>query len=94
MDRASKRPPLTRDDLHAALSELFDIFSEWDGLIQCELDADGFPAGDSLEANVKRLISEVTDRTSRIKFNMEVRGLAAAPPTDMPKPEDIEGLEP
>jgi hypothetical protein len=39
--------PLTREQLCEALGELFDIFNEWDGLIECEEDAEGFPVGDS-----------------------------------------------
>ena len=74
------RPPLTRELLQSALSELFDIFSEWDGLIECEHDANGWPVGDSNEANMKRLFTEVTSRTSGLIFNLNVRGMEAAPP--------------
>jgi hypothetical protein len=42
--------PLTREQLCEALGELLDIFNEWDGLIECEEDAKGFPVGGSNEA--------------------------------------------
>lgn len=80
--------PITRDELRSACGELYDIFNEWDGLIDCEEDADGFPVGDSLEANVKRMIDEVTTRMSRIMFNSLVRGMEAAPPVDIKDLED------
>jgi hypothetical protein len=73
--------PLAREQLCEALGELFDIFNESDGLIECEEDAEGFPVGDSNEANMKRLISEVTGRTSRLIVNLQLRGIEAAPPT-------------
>ena len=73
--------PLTREQLCEALGELSDIFNEWDGLIACEEDAEGFPVGDSNESNMKRLISEVTGRTSRLIVNLQLRGIEAAPPT-------------
>jgi hypothetical protein len=73
--------PLTREHLCQALGEMFDIFNEWDGLIECEEDAEGFPVGDSNEANMKRPISEVTGRTSRLIVKLQLRGIEAAPPT-------------
>jgi hypothetical protein len=76
--------PLTREQLCQELGELFDIFNEWDGLIECEEDAEGFPIGDSNEANMKRLISDVTERTSRLIVKLQLRGIEAAPPR---KPE-------
>jgi hypothetical protein len=79
MDK-QQRPPLTREIMQGALGELYDTFEAWDALIECEMDADGWPAGDSNEANMKRLCSEVTWRTSLLIFNLNVRGMEAAPP--------------
>jgi hypothetical protein len=75
-------PPLTREDLQRVLGELFDDFMEWRALIECEEDTDGFPAGDSDAANMRRLIDDVTWTTSRLIFALRVRGMEAAPPED------------
>ena len=77
-------PPLTREDIQRALGRLFDNFSEWDVLIECEKDADGWPAGDSNEANMKRLILDVMETTSLLIFNLRMRGMEAAPPHEGP----------
>lgn len=72
--------PLTREELCQSLGELFDLFAEWDGLIEPDYpkDDEGFPVGDSTEANMARLIDEVTSRTSRLIFNLQWRGMVAA----------------
>src|SRR6516225_755247 len=68
---------------YESLDELFDLFNEWDSLIQCEEDAEGFPVGNSLEANTKRLIADATSRTSRLIFQLLIRGMESAPPVDI-----------
>jgi hypothetical protein len=37
-----------------ALGELLDIFNEWDGLIECEEDAEGFPVGERMKPGMER----------------------------------------
>ncbi|MDA9521462.1 hypothetical protein XI06_14145 [Bradyrhizobium sp. CCBAU 11434] len=76
------RPPFTREEIRTALSELYDIANEWDGLIECEKDENGWPKGDSLEANMKRLITDVTSYTSRLMFNLSICGMEAEPPVE------------
>ena len=83
MTMLDPNPPLTREEICKSLDELFDLLNEWDGLIQCEEDAEGLPVGDSLEANTKRLIADVTSRTSRLIFQLLIRGMEAAPPVDI-----------
>ena len=46
--------PLTREQLCEALGELLDIFNEWDGLIECEEDAEGFPVGERMKPGMER----------------------------------------
>lgn len=89
-NKPSPSPPLTRIQLQSARSQLFDIFDEWDGLIECEMDADGWPVGDSDQANMKRMVTDVTSRTSRLIFNLSMRGMEAAPPIPIEefKPDD------
>ena len=77
------RPPFTREEIIRALDELYGVFDEWDALVECEVDAEGFPVGDSLEANMKRLISEATSSTSRLIIQLYLRGIEAAPPVDV-----------
>ncbi|MDA9521472.1 hypothetical protein XI06_14205 [Bradyrhizobium sp. CCBAU 11434] len=81
------RPPLTREEVRAALGELYELANEWDGLIECEQDENGWPKGDSLEANMKRLITDVTSCTSFLMFNLLTCGMQAEPPVDF---EDLE----
>jgi hypothetical protein len=50
-------------------------------LIECEEDAEGFPVGDSNEANHEAADAEVTGRTSRLIVKLQLRGIEAAPPT-------------
>ena len=76
------KPPLTREEICKSLDELFDLFNEWDSLIQCEEDAEGFPVGNSLEANTKRLIADATSRTSRLIFQLLIRVAPAMMPRD------------
>ena len=83
MTMPDPKPPLTREEIRKSLDELYDLLNEWDGLIQCEEDAEGFPVGNSLEANTKRLIADATSRTSRLIFQLLIRGMEAAPPVDI-----------
>jgi hypothetical protein len=69
----------TKPEVRASLGELFDVLNEWDALIECEADAEGFPVGDSLEANVKRRIADAAARTSRIMLQLLIRCTEEAP---------------
>ena len=80
------REPFTRDELRYALGELCDVLEEWEVIIECEEDDEGFPVGDSDAANMKRLLSDATGRLSRIMFNLVIRGMRAEPPVS---PEDL-----
>lgn len=72
--------PFTRDELRRALGEVVDVLSEWESMIECEVDDQGYPVGDSDAANMRRVLSDATSRISRIMFNLQIRGMRAEPP--------------
>jgi hypothetical protein len=74
------RDPFTRDELRPALGEMFDVLSEWENMIECEVGDEGFPVGDSDAANMRRILCDATGRVSRIMFNLLMRSMRAEPP--------------